>query len=117
MNRDRLLADAKAKALSLARDYTPPEAGEYKLPGKTARILLSMATLAFRLTGKVTAYDVEVAQELAFVLSGGNCDMTEPLTEDAVLELERNAFMQLVKQPETLARLDHMLKTGKPLRN
>ena len=117
MNRDRLLADAKAKALTLAQEYAPPEAKEYKLPGKTARILLSMATQAFRLTGKVTAYDVKVAQELASVLSGGNCDMTEPLTEDAVLELERKAFMQLVKQPETLARLDHMLKTGKPLRN
>ena len=117
MNRDRLLADAKTKALSLARDYKPPEPDEYKLPGKTARILLSMATKAFRLTGKVTAYDVQVAQELAFVLSGGNSDITEPITEDTVLELERQAFMQLVKQPETLARLDHMLKTGKPLRN
>ena len=55
--------------------------------------------------------------KLAYVLSGGDADITSPLTEDDILALEREAFVQLVKQPGTLARLDHMLKTGKPLRN
>ncbi len=71
----------------------------------------------FSLLGKATDYDVEVSEKLAFVLSGGNSDMTSPLTEDDMLTLELEAFVALVKQPGTLARLEHMLKTGKPLRN
>ena len=67
--------------------------------------------------GQVTAYDVQVADSLATVLTGGNCDMVEPLSEDDVLDLERKVFTEIVKQEGTLARLDHMLKTGKPLRN
>lgn len=117
MNLNRLLADAKTKALALADHYTPPQPCVYPLPGKTAKVLLSMGIKAFHLLGKATDYDVEVSQKLATVLSGGNCDMTAPLTEDDILALELEAFVALVKQPGTLARLDHMLKTGKPLRN
>jgi len=51
------------------------------------------------------------------VLSGGQCDITEPLAEDDLLSLELNAFLHLVQQLGTLARLEHLLKTGKPLRN
>jgi 3-hydroxyacyl-CoA dehydrogenase len=117
LNKNRLLADAKAKALSLAADYAPPQPCVYPLPGKTARILLSMGVKAFHLLGKATDYDVIVSEQLAFVLSGGDCDITSPLTEDAMLALELQAFTALVKQPGTLARLEHTLKTGKPLRN
>ncbi|NOT10520.1 MAG: 3-hydroxyacyl-CoA dehydrogenase [Methylococcaceae bacterium] len=117
MNRNRLLADAKVKAIALAKDYVPPQPCVYPLPGKTAKVVLSMGIKAFHLLGKATDYDVEVGQKLAQVLSGGQCDMTEPLTEEDVLTLEREAFVTLVKQPGTLARLEHMLKTGKPLRN
>jgi 3-hydroxyacyl-CoA dehydrogenase len=76
-----------------------------------------MGIKAFHLLGKATDYDVEVGQKLAYVLSGGDADMTAPMTEDDILALELEAFVALVKQPGTLARLDHMLKTGKPLRN
>ena len=117
MNKNRLLADAKAKALSLSTHYAPPQPCVYPMPGKTAKILLSMGIKAFHLLGKATDYDVEVSEKLAFVLSGGDCDMTSPLTEDDMLALELEAFVALVKQPGTLARLEHMLKTGKPLRN
>ncbi|MGR9088797.1 MAG: 3-hydroxyacyl-CoA dehydrogenase family protein, partial [Gammaproteobacteria bacterium] len=117
MNKYRLLADARAKALSLAENYTAPKPSVYPLPGKTAKILLAMGVKAYRLLGKATEYDVEVLGRLASVLSGGDCDMTQPLTEDDILALECEAFVELVKQPGTLARLDHMLKTGKPLRN
>ena len=117
MNRNRLLADAKVKALSLSSHYSPPQPGVYPMPGKSAKILLSMGIKAFHLLGKATDYDVEVSEKLAFVLSGGDCDMTLPLTEDDILSLELEAFVALVKQPGTLARLEHMLKTGKPLRN
>ncbi len=117
MNKDRLLADAKTKALALSQNYTPPQPYQYPLPGFTAKVLMDMGIKAFRLLGKATEYDVVVSGQLAHVLSGGDCDMTVPLTEDDILALELEAFVALVKQPGTLARLDHMLKTGKPLRN
>jgi 3-hydroxyacyl-CoA dehydrogenase len=117
MNLNRLLADAKTKALALADHYAPPQPCVYPLPGKSAKVLMSMGINAFHVLGKATDYDVEVSQKLATVLSGGTCDMTAPLTEDDILALELDAFVALVKQPGTLARLDHMLKTGKPLRN
>lgn len=117
MNKNRLLADAKSIALSLSPHYAPPQPAVYPMPGKTVKILLSMGIKAFRLLGKATDYDVEVSEKLAFVLSGDHSDITSPITEDDILTLELEAFMALVKQPGTLARLEHMLKTGKPLRN
>jgi 3-hydroxyacyl-CoA dehydrogenase len=117
MNKDRLLADAKAKALSLAEGYKAPDPLAYQLPGLTAKVLMDMGIKAFRLIGKATEYDVVVSGQLAHVLSGGDCDMTAPITEEDILALELEAFIALVKQQGTLARLDHMLKTGKPLRN
>lgn len=117
MNKNRLLADAKSKALALANGYAPPKPYVYPLPGLTVKVVMTMAIKAFRLLGKATAYDEVVSSKLAHVLSGGDCDFTEPLTEQAILALELEAFLALVKQSGTLARLDHMLKTGKPLRN
>jgi 3-hydroxyacyl-CoA dehydrogenase len=117
MNRDRLLADAKAKALALAENYSPPEAPEISLPGKTARTAMAMAVEGFKLSGKATPHDVTVGKALAGVLSGGDTDITETIGEDALLALERAAFVALSKTPESLARVSHMLKTGKPLRN
>jgi 3-hydroxyacyl-CoA dehydrogenase len=117
INKDRLLADAKAKALLLAKDYMPPRPAEYRLPGASAKAAMEVAISNLKMAGKVTDYDVEISQQLADVLSGGQCDITEPLTEDHLLNLELSAFLHLVKQPGTLARLDHLLKTGKPLRN
>lgn len=117
MNKEHLLTDAKNTALTLSSNYRPPQRTEYKLPGKTARILLNMAASGVRLLGKASAYDVEIAQQLARVLSGGPCDITEPLAENDILALEREAFLHLVKQSATAERLQHMLKTGKPLRN
>jgi 3-hydroxyacyl-CoA dehydrogenase len=117
MNRDRLLADAKAKALALADDYVPPEKPEISLPGKTARVAMSMAIDGFRLSGKATPHDVTVGKVLAGVLSGGDTDITGTVTEDGLLALERDAFVALSRTPESIARVSHMLKTGKPLRN
>ena len=117
MNKDRLLADAKTKALALSKDYAPPKPHLYPMPGKTAKVLMDMGIKAFRLIGKATEYDVVVSGQLAHVLSGGDCDFTSPVSENDLLALELEAFLALVKQPGTLARLDHMLKTGKPLRN
>ncbi len=117
MNRDRLLADAKARALALADGYVPPEPATLTLPGPSAKAALDMAVHGFRLQGKATAHDVVVGGVLANVLSGGDTDVTEELDEEALLALERAGFMRLVRDSATQARIEHMLETGKPLRN
>jgi 3-hydroxyacyl-CoA dehydrogenase len=118
MNRDRLLADAKARALKmLAEGYQPPKAPELRLPGPTGKTGLNLVVHGFALQGKALPHDVVVSDALADVLSGGKTDLTETVTEDHVTRLERAAFMKLVRTDATLARMEHMLTTGKPLRN
>jgi 3-hydroxyacyl-CoA dehydrogenase len=117
MNRDRLLADAKAAALRLARRYKPPKAPMLRLPGPTAKAGLDLVVDGLAHQGKVTPHDRVVVGALAEVVSGGDADWTEPVAEDHVTQLERQAFMRLIKTPGTLARMEHMLTTGKPLRN
>jgi 3-hydroxyacyl-CoA dehydrogenase len=117
MNRNRLLADAKAKALSMVQGYTPPRPVEINLPGATARVVMEMAVESLAKLGKVTPHDHVVADALMAVLSGGDTDMTEPMSEADLLALELAHFMGLVRHQDTLARMEHMLETGKPLRN
>ena len=118
MNRDRLLADAKARALKLVADgYKPPEPTQFHLPGPTARAALRLAIDGFALQGIALPHDVVVANHLANVLSGGTTDMQDITEEDQILALEKKAFMALVKTGPTLARMETILATGKPLRN
>lgn len=117
MNRVRVLADAKAKALEMAKNYTPPEKATIHLPGPSAKVALCMAVDGLAAAGKATPHDVVVSKVLAEVLSGGDTDMSEPLTEQQILNLEHEGFMELIKTKGTLARIEHMLSTGKPLRN
>ncbi|WP_395697351.1 3-hydroxyacyl-CoA dehydrogenase NAD-binding domain-containing protein [Methylocella sp.] len=117
MNRYRLLADAKAKALSLVEGYKPPEPQSLSLPGPSGRFALDLAVAGFARLGKATPYDVVVCGALADVLSGGETDVTRPVDEDALLRLERENFMKLARDRRTLERIGHMLSTGKPLRN
>ncbi len=117
MNRERLLAEAKRRALELAEGYAPPPKPELHLPGATGRAALGLAIENAALAGKALPHDRRVAGALAEVLSGGETDMTETVTEDALMALERRAFMALIREPATLARIEHMLETGKPLRN
>lgn len=117
MNRARVLADAKARCLEMAVNYQTPEQAVLHLPGKTARVALSMAVDGFAAIGKATPHDVVICKRLAHVLSGGDTDISEPLTEQQILDLEFEVFMEMVKHPDTLARIEHMLGTGKPLRN
>lgn len=117
MNRDRLLADAKARALSMVEGYVPAAAPEFNLPGPSAKTALTMAAEALHKEGKATDYDLVVAGALATVLSGGAADVVDALTEQQLLDIERREFIELVKQPKTLARIEHTLNTGKPLRN
>ena len=117
MNRDRLLYDAKQKALSLVEGYTPPEAPEFRLPGPSGREALSMAAQGFRKQGKATEYDMVVSDALAAVLTGGDADPLDTVSEQELLKLERETFMRLVREPRSVARVEHMMETGKPLRN
>ena len=117
MNQDRLLAEAKARAQQLADDYTPPEPAEYTLPGPTAATALTMVVNDYHRAGKATDHDVTVGKALAWVLSGGKTDITETITEDHLLSLERRTIVELLKTTPTLDRIEHMLETGKPLRN
>ena len=117
MNRDRLLADAKAKALALAEGYQPPAPPEYRLPGESGRLGLGMAAEGFRKRGLATDYDMVVSDTLAEVLSGGPADLVDTVKEVDLLKLEQQGFMARVRDPRTLARIETMLETGKPLRN
>lgn len=117
MNRDRLLADAKARALAMAEGYTPPAPPEFRLPGPSGKAALDLAVQGFRARGIATPYDEVVAGKLATVLTGGDTDPTEVVTEERMLELERIEFIKLVHESGTQARIEHMLATGKPLRN
>jgi 3-hydroxyacyl-CoA dehydrogenase len=117
MNRERLLADAKARALELTQNYASPAPVELALPGPSGRLGLQMAAEDFRRRGVATDHDVRVAGGLAEVLSGGATDIIDTVGEQRLLDLERAAFMRLVKTVPTLARIEHTLETGKPLRN
>jgi len=117
MNRYRLLADAKARALELSLDYKAPAPREIVLPGPSGRVALNLAVDGFAKTGVATKHDVVVAGELAKVLTGGNTDVLDTVSETKLLELERAAFMRLLRTSATLARIEHVLETGKPLRN
>jgi 3-hydroxyacyl-CoA dehydrogenase len=117
MNRYRLLADAKARALKLAVNYVPPTPVDLKLPGAAGKLAFTMAAEGFHHRGMATDHDMVVSEALAEVLSGGAADPVDLVNEDQLLTLERTAFLRLIKTPGTLARIEHLLVTGKPLRN
>jgi 3-hydroxyacyl-CoA dehydrogenase len=117
MNRDRVLADAKQRALSMVDGYTPPAPPEFVLPGPSGRAGLYAAAEGFRRRGIATDHDLVVADALAEVLSGGDTDIIDTVTEQQMLNLERKAFMRLARTAPTLARIEYTLETGRPLRN
>ncbi len=119
MNRDRLLYDAKKRALEMAKGYQAPEKRtDIRLPGESGKMALNLAVSDLHKNGKATDYDIVVSDHLAKVLSGGEkADWTTPISEDDLLKLERDQFMALLHNKGTLERIEHMLEKGKPLRN
>ncbi len=117
MNRRRVLADAKTLALELAQNYAPPEPRTVRLPGDSAYVALKLAVDNFRKNGKATPHDETVSLALARVLTGGDTDITQEVSEQQLLNLEHDLFMELCKTTETRDRIAHMLNTSKPLRN
>ncbi len=118
MNRDRLLADAKAQALGLAPGYAPaPPRAPIRVGGEGIFAALKLGVhLAWR-AGRISDHDAVIGRKLAWVLAGGNLQHAAALSEQQLLDLEREAFLSLCGEPKTLERIAHTLKTGKPLRN
>jgi 3-hydroxyacyl-CoA dehydrogenase len=122
VNRDLLLRDAKADAIRLAEakaagTWQPPQPPLMLLPGPGARYVLEQQVENLLLTGKISEHDVVVGRHLANVLTGGNCSPVTPITEQRVLDLEREAFLSLAGTEKTQERIQAFLMTGKPLRN
>ena len=117
MNRYRLLADARAKALAMAADYQAPEPVKLKLPGATGRVGVKLVVDGFHKRGIATNHDLTVFEHLANVLTGGDTDYLDTLDEQEVMDLERQAFMALIRTKESQARIKSIIDTGKPLRN
>jgi 3-hydroxyacyl-CoA dehydrogenase len=122
LDRERLIADAKADALALADkhdrgEWQPPKPPTFHLPGEGGRLVLEQVADNLRLQGKASEHDFVVASKLAYVLTGGDCSPLDELTEQHILDLEREAFLSLCGMPKTQQRMEHTLKTGKPLRN
>ena len=117
MNRDRVLSNAKARALAMTEDYTPPQPYEMHLPGPTGRTALALGVRDFIAKGVASSHDGVIAHQLAYVLSGGETDTLDSVSEDQVLKLERDAILNLIRYSKSRDRVEHMLKKGKPLRN
>ena len=120
MNRERLLADAKARALQRVADgYQPPAPRTaIRVGGETVLAALKLGIhLAWR-AGRISEYDAVIGRKLAVVMAGGAA-LPHPatVTEQELLDLEREAFLSLLGEPRTLERIQHTLKTGKTLRN
>ena len=117
MNRDRVLAEAIDKVHELAAAYAPPEAPVFRLPGRSGKAALELATADLGRAGKATPHDLVVAGALARVLTGGDADLTDEVSEEDILALERDAVLAMLRTSGTRARIEHMLKKGRPLRN
>ena len=117
MNRDRLLADAKATAMELCDGYEPPVAPAIVAPGPAAydAMCAMLDDLAER--GIALSHDLVVSRALASVLAGGGARAGQSIDEEELFGLEREAFVTLARTPETGARIVHMLDRGRPLRN
>ncbi|MGH9559215.1 MAG: enoyl-CoA hydratase/isomerase family protein, partial [Bryobacteraceae bacterium] len=117
MNPNRLIGDAKALALALARDYAPPTRATIKVGGESAFAMMKLGAWSLRQGGYISDYDAIIAEKLAHVLSGGRLTGEQMVSEQYLLDLEREAFLSLCGNPKTQERMQVMLKTGKPLRN
>lgn len=118
LNLDRLIADAKQKALALARNYRPPLPAE-ELPAPGRSVAASMKSQLWNLAqgGQVTEYEATMAGVIAGVITGGDVPAGTPISETYLLELEREGFLRLCGNQKTAERIQHMLKKGKALRN
>jgi 3-hydroxyacyl-CoA dehydrogenase len=119
VNRDFLIEDAKKTVLAINTEgYTPPRPlDEIRVPGENTFALIKMAIWTLNQQGYATDHDVTVSEKVGYVLCGGRVLADTKVSEQYLLDLEREAFCSLAGDPKTQARIQHMLTTGKPLRN
>jgi len=118
MNADHLISAAKREALDLADGYTPPEHGNnIYASGRTARAALEMGIKTMQWGRYASDYDGVIAGHVARILTGGNLSLPQWVPEEYLLELEKQAFLDLLEQEKTHERIEALLKTGKTKRN
>jgi 3-hydroxyacyl-CoA dehydrogenase len=119
MNRERVLSDAKARALELAQTgYQPPAPRtDIPAPGESILAALKMGVHLMRQGEFISDHEVKIGTKVAEVLCGGNLTPGTPVSEQYILDLEREAFKSLCGERKTQERIQYTLKTGKTLRN
>jgi 3-hydroxyacyl-CoA dehydrogenase len=119
MNRDRLIEDAKQTALAMVREgYSQPhQRTDIPVLGESALSAIKLAVHMMVRGGFISEYDAHVARKLAYIITGGDLSHKTLVSEQYLLDLEREAFVSLCGEKKTQERIQHMLKTGKPLRN
>jgi 3-hydroxyacyl-CoA dehydrogenase len=119
INKDRLLAEAKAKVLELAHaGYTQPvPRRDIRVQGRTGLGMVYAGTYQMQYNGYATEHDRKIADKIGWVMCGGDLSQPTEVSEQYLLDLEREAFLSLCGERKTLERIEHMLKTNKPLRN
>ena len=119
INRERLMADAKAQALHRVREGYHVPAARTAIPvgGESVTAALTLGVHLMWRAGRASDHDKLIGQKLAHIFGGGNVPHATTVTEQYLLDLEREAFMSLLGERKTLERIQHTLKTGKPLRN
>jgi 3-hydroxyacyl-CoA dehydrogenase len=118
MNPDFLIGDAKRFAIDLVKGYQPgTPRRDVRASGRSGYARMRLAAWSLRESGNISDHDFTIAQKLAHVLSGGDITPGTLVTEQDLLDLEREAFLSLIGTAKTQQRIAHMLKEGKPLRN
>lgn len=117
MNRDHLLAEAKREVLYLMPHYTPRLPGKIYAAGRDVLAALEVGAWSLLQGNYATEYDIFMAKKLAYILTGGGISQPQWVDEQVILDLEREVFMELCHEEKTLARIQHMMETNKPLRN
>jgi 3-hydroxyacyl-CoA dehydrogenase len=118
MNRDLLIGEAKKEVLTMVSSgYKAPQQKKVRVVGVEGQGMVTAELYNMQNGGFLSEYDAFLAKRIAFVISGGNVRVGTEVSEESILRLEREAFVDFCKEEKTIARIDHMLKTGKPLRN
>ncbi len=118
VNPDHLIYDAKQAALSIYEaGYVPPVPKKVKVVGAPGYATLLLGAQGMYQSGYISDHDLKIAKKLSYVIAGGLVPYGTEVTEEYLLNLEREAFLQLVADPKSQARMQHMLVKGKPLRN
>src|SRR4029079_9077015 len=119
MNSDRVIADAKKEVLALAASgyVQPQQRTDIRALGNPALATLKLGIHQMKRAGYISDHDAEIGTQLARILTGGDLNHPTRVSEQYLLDLEREAFLKLVGMRKTQERIGHMLKTGKPLRN